>query len=193
MPGRVERSFCLPAAIYGHERLPGAAKMMSDLLRTPPIQRLRCCSPSSGTTAREVDVFTPHDSARSARCPLITPVQIGMPDHSVRWWCAPLRPVFSRMCIADQSRVIAARQCTMQRRANAHVRLRAGHNNHFPRRRSEFGNNLPRSLSPKGLQFALAAGFSSCFARFRSSALTLARGGVWTAAGGSAGIARRAG
>jgi hypothetical protein len=79
------------------------------------------------STGREIDVLTLDDSASAARCPLIAPVQIGVPDDGIRRRRAPLRQVFRRMGIADQKRVIAAYECAMQCRANAHVRLCTRH------------------------------------------------------------------
>jgi hypothetical protein len=73
------------------------------------------CQPSSGIAERKIDIATFDDSPRAAWRPLIAPVQIGVPDHGIRRRRTPSRHVICRVGVADQGRIIAAYERTMER------------------------------------------------------------------------------
>lgn len=74
-----------------------------------------------------VDVFAVDNAAHPIGRTLIASIEIRVRNHGVWWRCASLCRVIRRVRIADPYRVIPTRERAMQRRADAHVRLRAGH------------------------------------------------------------------
>jgi glycerate kinase len=75
----------------------------------------------------EADLAGRDGARRPAGRRLVGPVEVGVRDDVTRCGRAPLRLVLGRVGVADQHRVVAAHQGAVQRRPDARVGLRPGH------------------------------------------------------------------